>query len=276
MFAVTSPRSVPSSAASGSPAGRPGPSLLLCRSNPAIAAALVLLPELFFPHPQDQTRTCARLLRARPVAALALGQAHTGTSVNAGPDDEIERSRAMPDTESVARLVYPCKVTQPFSFSRAITSEGGVYGLILVAGLIAASGSAGAPAWKTFLFSGVTVSVFWTAHVYAGAVAAHGEVMADGDPKPIRAAIREAIVKSRGLIASTLAPAVALLLGMVGVLPDAVATWTALWVTVTMLGMLGYFAYSRKGARWWVRIVGAFTTASFGVVIILAKAIVTH
>ena len=157
-----------------------------------------------------------------------------------------------------------------------MTTEEGVYGLILVSGLIAASGSAGSPAWKTFMFTGVTVIVFWIAHVYAGAVAAHGSQSADGSPKSVGEATREAMRRSRGLLASTLPPAAALLLGMIGLLSDAAATWLSLWVSVSVLGMLGYIAYSRKGARWWMRIVGALSTASFGVVIILAKAVVTH
>lgn len=157
-----------------------------------------------------------------------------------------------------------------------MTTEEGVYGLILVSGLIAASGSAGSPAWKTFVFTGVTVMVFWVAHVYAGAVAAHGEPSASGAPMSVREAIGKAVRKSRGLLASMLPPAAALVLGMVGVLSDAAATWLALWGSVAVLALLGYVAYSRKGAGWWVRILGTLSTASFGVVIIIAKAVVTH
>lgn len=157
-----------------------------------------------------------------------------------------------------------------------MTTEEGVYGLILVSGLIAASGSAGAPAWKTLIFAGVTIVVFWAAHVYAGAVASHGAQSASGTPIPIGAAIRGAIRKSRGLLAATFAPAIVLLLGAFGVLGDAGATWLSLWVCVTALAVLGYAAFARNGAKSWGRVIGALSTASFGVVIILAKAIVTH
>ncbi len=155
------------------------------------------------------------------------------------------------------------------------TAEG-VYGLILVAGLIATSGSAGSPAWVTFVFTGVTVTVFWVAHVYAGAVAEHGAPSESGVPKTVREATGEAARKSRGLLVSMLPPAAALLMGMIGILSDAAATWLSLWVSVMALAVLGYIAYSRKGAKWWMRIVGALSTASFGVVIIIAKAVVTH
>ncbi|RZT68398.1 hypothetical protein [Leucobacter luti] len=162
------------------------------------------------------------------------------------------------------------------SLTRALATEEGVYGLILVSGLIAASGSAGAPAWKSLLFTGVTVVVFWLAHVYAGAVATHGTATPAGGPATVRESISEAMHKSHGLIVSTLPPAAALLLGALGVIGDVAATWAALWVCVSVLALLGYRAYARKGAVLWVRLAGAVATASFGMVIIAAKAIVTH
>ena len=146
----------------------------------------------------------------------------------------------------------------------------------MVSGLIAASGSAGSPAWKTLLFTAVTVAVFWIAHVYAGTVAGQGSVNPSGTPLSVREAMRRAVRKSRGMLAATLAPAAALLLGAIGVIGDVAATWSALWVCVSVLAVLGYLAYARKGSRLWVRLVGAVSTASFGIVIILAKAIVTH
>ena len=163
-----------------------------------------------------------------------------------------------------------------FSLTRAMTTEEGVYGLILVSGLIAASGSAGAPAWKTLVFTAVTVLVFWIAHVYAGAVAMHGSPSAAGTPVSIREAARSAVRKSRGLLAATLAPAAALMFGAVGLIGDVAPTWTAMWVCVSVLAVLGYVAYRRKGAPMWVRLIGAVSTASFGIVIIIAKAVVTH
>lgn len=157
-----------------------------------------------------------------------------------------------------------------------MSTEEGVYGLILVSGLIATSGSAGAPAWRTLLFVVVTVAVFWCAHVYAGAVASHGNPNSDGAPTGLGSAIRRAVRKSRGMLASTIFPAIALLLGALGVLDDYVSTWVALWVTVVALGCLGFVSYQRKGASFFVKVLGALSTASFGLVIIILKAIVTH
>lgn len=162
------------------------------------------------------------------------------------------------------------------SIAQAITTEEGVYGLILVSGLVAASGSSGSPVWRTLAFTGVAVIVFWIAHVYAGAMAAHGTPGADGRPTPMRASIAAATRRSRGLLAATLPAAIPLLLGAIGVLSGPTATWISLWVCVGVLAMIGYVAYSRRGAKWWVRILGSMSTASFGIAVILAKAFVTH
>lgn len=160
--------------------------------------------------------------------------------------------------------------------ARAIASEEGVYGLILVTGLIASAGSTGAHSGKTLILTGVTVVVFWLAHVYAGTVAAHGSTGTDGSPLSLRASASRAVRRSRGLLASTLPPAVPLILGALRLIPHDVAIWTALWVGVAALAVLGFLSYTRKGASLHRRILGALSAASFGVVIILAKVLVTH
>ena len=157
-----------------------------------------------------------------------------------------------------------------------MSTEEGVYGLILVSGLVATAGSAGTPAGKTLLLTVITVAVFWLAHVYAGAVAAHGTIDAAGARLGLRASIRRAIIKSRGMLAATLAPAIALLLGALGVLTDSAATWDALWVCVAALGAVGFLAFRRKGVNFGYCALGALATASFGVVIIIAKVVISH
>lgn len=161
-------------------------------------------------------------------------------------------------------------------FARHIATEQGVYGLILVSGLIATASSAGASSFRVLLFVVVTVSVFWLAHVYSSIVAGHGRADEAGDPRPLRHMIRHASREARGMLVATVFPSAALLLGVFGVLPDRAANWLAMWVCVGALACLGYLAYQRLGARLIARIGGALATASFGIIIILAKAIVTH
>lgn len=77
------------------------------------------------------------------------------------------------------------------------------------------------------------------------------------------------------LLAAVL-PAVALLLGAAGLMQDKTAGWLAMWICVAVLALLGYRSYSRLGAGLPVRLLGSLATASFGLIIIAAKAIVTH
>lgn len=161
-------------------------------------------------------------------------------------------------------------------FTKYLTSSEGVYGLILVSGLIAAAAGSGASSFRMLLFVAVTLGVFWLAHVYAAVVGSHGSEGHDGQPMPLRAVIRESMDESKDMLLAAVLPAAALVLGVLGILHDRTAGWVAMWVCVAVLALLGYRSYRRLGARLLVRLLGALATASFGLVIIIAKAIVTH
>ena len=149
-------------------------------------------------------------------------------------------------------------------------TDEGVYGVILVAGMIVASGSTKSTALAVFAAVVGTVIVFWAAHVYAGTVAHHG--FEDGRIVGIRASFRAALRRSWGLLVSALIPCAILLLGALHLIPDLTAVWIALWTCVAVLAVLGYIAFARRRARWYVRVLGAMATAGFGVVMILLKA----
>lgn len=155
---------------------------------------------------------------------------------------------------------------------RALATEQGVYGIILVTAVIASAGGQGAA--HALLVVGVTLAVFWAAHVYAGTVAEHGTL--DGEVVGLRTAMGRSVVRSRGLVLAGAIPAIPLVLGTLGLLRDTPAIWASLWVAVALLGILGYAAYNRKRAPLYMRIIGAVCTASFGVVIIIAKALIQH
>lgn len=161
-------------------------------------------------------------------------------------------------------------------FSAHLATGEGVYGLILVAGLIASASSAQASSLRVLLFVVVTLGVFWLAHVYSSVVAAHGRVGRDDRPQPLRTVIWASVRHAMGMLLAGVFPAAALLLGAIGLLPDRSANWLALWVCVGALAWLGYRAFLQRGAALHVRLLGALATASFGLIIILAKAIVTH
>lgn len=156
----------------------------------------------------------------------------------------------------------------------SIATEEGVYGIILVSGLVAAAGTAEMGSLHTLIFVGVTLIVFWVAHIYAGTVAIHGS--GEDEVVGLREAIQHSVKRSRGLLVSGLIPAVPLLLGTFGIIGDKLAAWVALWVGTAVLALLGYAAYRRKNAPLHLRLIGAFCTASFGLIIIVVKAIVQH
>jgi len=148
-------------------------------------------------------------------------------------------------------------------------TDEGVYGVILVAGMIVASGGGTATAAAVFLSVVGTVIVFWAAHVYAGTVAHHG--FEGGRVIGIRESLRSALRRSWGLLVSALIPSSILLLGVAQIVPDDIAIWLALWVCVAVLAVLGYIAFARRRARWHIRVLGALATAGFGVLMILLK-----
>ncbi|WP_404429794.1 hypothetical protein LG299_10050 [Microbacterium lacus] len=155
------------------------------------------------------------------------------------------------------------------SVTNSFGSEEGVYGVILVAGLIVVTGAENATAWSVFLAVVGTVLVFWAAHVYAGTVSRHG--FGDGTTG-LRKAFRDALHHSWGLLVSALIPACILLLGTSHIVSDPVAIWLALWTCVAVLAVLGFVAFTRRSSPWWVRLLGSLATAGFGMLMILLKA----
>ena len=154
----------------------------------------------------------------------------------------------------------------------SFATEQSVYGVILVSGMIVVSADARSTSWEVFWTVVITVIVFWLAHVYAGTVAHHG--LDHGRVLGIRESLREAIAHSWGLLASALIPSFILLLGATEAVPDYAAIWLALWTGVLVLAVLGYIAFARRGASLPVRVLGGLTTAAFGLVLMLLKALV--
>lgn len=153
-----------------------------------------------------------------------------------------------------------------------VTAES-VYGIILVSGMIVASGGQGVTSWSVFVKVLVTVIVFWAAHVYAGTVAAHG-IEVHGAHASLKTAFRLSLRRSLGLLTAALLPSGILLLGALQAINDAVAIWTALWLGVVLLAVIGYSAFARLGFTVPMRIFGSLTTAAFGVAMIVLKAVI--
>ncbi|QAY73228.1 hypothetical protein ET445_07580 [Agromyces protaetiae] len=163
--------------------------------------------------------------------------------------------------ESVRRIVHA-----------SFATEQAVYGVLLVSGMIVVAGLHGGGSLSVFWTVFVTVVVFWAAHVYAGTVAGYG--LDDDRLVGLGESFRHAVRRSWGLLASSLIPSLILLAGALRAIDDKYAIWAALWVGVAELAVLGWIAFTRRGAPWWGRVLGSLVTASFGVFMILAKAFI--
>ncbi len=155
-------------------------------------------------------------------------------------------------------------------------TEAAVYGTILVSGLVAVSSAHGETSGVVLLTVAITVLVFWGAHVYAGTVARLAEVgeVHDEAHPGLRRAFGQSVRHSFGMLSAAAIPCLVLAAGILKVVPDVVAIDIALWSGVVILALLGYVAFLRRGSAFWVRLLGALATASFGVVFVLLKAFV--
>lgn len=158
------------------------------------------------------------------------------------------------------------------STDSGFVSEEAVYGLLLVAGMIVTAGMHGDSSWAVFWTVVGTVLVFWAAHIYAGTVA-HLHV-GPRQHADVRSAFGAAVRRSSGLLVGAAVPAVILLLGASQAIDDENAMWFALWAEVAVLAVLGYIAFLKRGATIPVRVLGALTTALFGVAMIVLKAVI--
>ena len=169
---------------------------------------------------------------------------------------------------------------------RVVTADA-VYGTILFAALIAVSSDAenagdGLPGdqsgvhvtiqpgeqvdvLQVLLVSLGTLLVFWIAHVYARTIAGHG--VRQGEDVRLGASFRRALAHSNGMLWSAIPATVVLILGIVGVLPDA-PDWS-LMVNIVVLGFLGYQALSERRRAVPIRILGGVVTALLGLIIII-------
>lgn len=153
-------------------------------------------------------------------------------------------------------------------------TEAAVYGTILVSGLIALASYAGETSIHVLIKVGVTVVVFWGAHVYAGTVARMGERAGPEARAQLGQAFRGSLRHSLGMLTSAGLPALILVFGTTRIIPDEIANDIALWSGVVILAFLGYVAFLRRGSSHLVRIAGALATASFGLAFVVMKALI--
>ena len=149
-------------------------------------------------------------------------------------------------------------------------SESAVYGLVVVSAMLLVTNQYEITSREVFIKVLGTVVVFWLAHVFAMAVSRMGAV---ADAKsPFRESLRYALAHSVGLLIAAVVPLVIVLLGVVNLISDDIALWTALWVDAALLGLLGYFSSGAWTRNTSLRLRVGFGTALLGVGVVLLKA----
>lgn len=156
--------------------------------------------------------------------------------------------------------------------SSLVRSAEGVYGLILVAGMIVVSRNLTGTSAQALLSVVVTLVVFFAAHVYAATVS----WMAEGEDRSVPDALRRGIHESAGLLVVGAIPVAVLALGVVGILRNSDAVWLALVTDLVLLGLLGWFIASTRTTHLWARLGTIALTVTFGAVLIAFKALIHH
>lgn len=164
--------------------------------------------------------------------------------------------------------------TRSNKIERALLSEGAIYGLVLVAGMIVVSRNLAGSSWDALNTVLATVVVFYAAHVFADTLT--GLTASDGHKRTFRESFRHAIRRSFGMLGVAVVPVVVLALGVTDVLDDADAVWLALYVDVALLGAVGWWITATRSPSFWVRAGGALLTGAFGGILILLKALIHH
>lgn len=117
-----------------------------------------------------------------------------------------------------------------------------------------------------------TVVVFFLAHLFATAVSHLSHV--ENVDAPLSESFRHALVHSVGMLIAAVVPLAIVFLGVVNAISDDIALWTALWVDVGLLGVLGYLSARAWTRRRALRLAVAAGTALLGVCIVVLKALI--
>lgn len=149
------------------------------------------------------------------------------------------------------------------------SSVGGIYGLIVVSGVIVVNRNLTGSSWEGLLAVVGTLLVFFAAHAYAATLSEMSQHRLS-----FPAALRAGFSESAGMLVIGLVPVVVLLLGVTGILRPFDAVWLALLIDVLLLGLLGWFVTAARLPSPWARLGGAAVTAGFGGLIIALKALI--
>lgn len=145
-----------------------------------------------------------------------------------------------------------------------------VYGLLLVTAVVASldAGDVKAPAMIASV--GVTMAIFWIAHVWAEAIA---DRMRDPSPFTWRR-LGAAAHKHWPMVQAAVWPIVALALAPIGVWSLDTATWIAFVICVAQLVGWGFVVGLRSFRSWPAALLSGAVDGTLGLLIVLLKTLI--
>ncbi len=150
---------------------------------------------------------------------------------------------------------------------------GAIYGQIVVMSVLVVFGADPDPqAASVVVTVFVTSTVFWLAHVYAHLLGERIERKRGATWAEMR---RVAASESSIVQAATL-PLLAVVLSLVGVSSTEQAVDIGIFVSLTQLALLGFYAAYRGGVRGWGMLLSGVISLAFGLLIVIAKILVAH
>ncbi len=149
---------------------------------------------------------------------------------------------------------------------------GTVYGTIVVMATITAGSKGHVDMWRLAIVVGVTVLVFWVAHVYSDTLAESLERGRRLDSAEFAAVAR----REFGMPVAAVAPIAALVLGALHVLGETTAVWIALGLGVATLAVVGARYAQLERLSLGRTVVAVAVNMALGLSIVALKALVSH
>ncbi|MFS0732495.1 hypothetical protein ABC304_10880 [Microbacterium sp. 1P10UB] len=149
-------------------------------------------------------------------------------------------------------------------FDRRFRSAVSIYGLVVYAALITINTDHADAVWDILWPAFRTLVVFFIAHTFAHTLTDHGE-------RGLWKATRHAMRHASGMLYAAVPASLVLLIAVFEEASVDDAFRAAIWTTTIVLGLLGYFAYGRRGASVIVRVLGGVGTALLGLIIVLLE-----